>query len=172
MCKTDGGVTKPILILTRDGHDGPRFPATRQTLAKIFMEHHLDFIHCVCSAAGLSAYHFIKRQMAAFAGVILPHDSFGLHLDASGNTTDAELEMKNFPKADELLCELWKDVQIDNHIVKCAYRSPTDESMEVEPLTAEWVENHCSISQYCLQMAKFDDRSCCKEPRCDLKTII
>ena len=65
MCKTDDGVTKPILILTRDGHDGPRFPATRQTSAKIFMEHHLDFIHCVHSAAGLSAYRFIKRQMAA-----------------------------------------------------------------------------------------------------------
>ena len=44
--------------------------------------------------------------------------------------------------------------------------------MDIEPLTAEWVENHCSISQYCRQIAKCDDRSCCKEPRCDLKTII
>ena len=152
MCKTDGGVTKPILILTRDGHDGPLFPATRQTLAKIFMEHDLDFIYCVCSAARLSAYHFIERRMfplsAALAGVILPHDNFGSHLDASGNTTDAELEMKNFQKAGELLCELWNDIQIDNHIVKCTYHSPTDESMEIESLTAEWVENHCSISLY------------------------
>ena len=71
-----------------------------------------------------------------------------------------------------LLCELWNDVQNDTHIVKCTYRSPTDESTDIEPLTAEWVENHCSISQYCLQMAKCYDRSCCKEPRCDLKTII
>ena len=46
MCKTDGGVTKPMLILTRDGHDGPWFPATRQILVKIFMEHNLDFIYC------------------------------------------------------------------------------------------------------------------------------
>ena len=61
MCKTDGGVTKPILILTRDGHYGPHFPATRQILAKIFMEHDLDFIYCVCNAPGLSAYHFIER---------------------------------------------------------------------------------------------------------------
>ena len=61
MCKTDDGVTKPILILTRDGHDGPRFPATRQTLVKIFMEQDLDFIYCVCNAAGLSAYHFTKH---------------------------------------------------------------------------------------------------------------
>ena len=109
---------------------------------------------------------------AAMTGVILPHDNFGSPLDASGNTADAELEMKNFQKAGELLCELWNDGQIDNHIVKCTYHSPTDESMEIEPLTTKWVENHCSISQYCLQMAKCHDLSCCKEPRCDSKTII
>ena len=107
---------------------------------------------------------------AAF--LILPHDKFGLHLDTSGNTMDAKLEMKNFQKAGELLCKLWNNTQIDNDIVKCTYHSPIDESMKIEPLTTEWVENHCSISQYCLQMAKCDDRSCCKEPRCDLKTII
>ena len=44
MCKTDGRVTKPILILMRDGHEGPQFPAMRQILANIFMEHNLDFI--------------------------------------------------------------------------------------------------------------------------------
>ena len=64
--------------------------------------------------------------------------------------------MKTFQKAGELLCELWNNVQIDNHIVKCTYHSPTDKSMEIELLTAEWVENHCNISQYCLQMAKCD----------------
>ena len=64
MCKTDDGVTKPILILTRDEYDGPRFPARRQTLVKIFMEHDLDFIYYVYNAAGLSAYHFIERGMA------------------------------------------------------------------------------------------------------------
>ena len=101
--------------MTRDGHDGPRFPASRQTLAKIFVEHELDFIYCVCNAAGLSQYHFIERQMAplsaALAGVVLPHDNFWSHIDASGSTADAELEIKNFQKAGELLCKLWNDVQ-------------------------------------------------------------
>ncbi len=32
MCKLEDGSTKPILILTRDGHDGPHFPSTRNTL--------------------------------------------------------------------------------------------------------------------------------------------
>ena len=74
------------------------------------MEHDLDFIYCVCNAAGLSTYHFIERRMAplsaALAAVIFSHDNFESHLDASGNTADAELEMKNFQKAGELLCEL------------------------------------------------------------------
>ena len=30
------------------------------------------------------------------AGIILPHDTFGDHLDGSGNTIDQELEEKNF----------------------------------------------------------------------------
>ena len=98
MCKMDDGSTKPILILTRDGHDGPRFPSTRNTLASIFQEHNLDFIFCVCNAAGLSAYHFIERRMdplsAALPGVVLPHDHFGSHLDDSGNKIDTDLERK------------------------------------------------------------------------------
>ena len=70
ICKTDGGAAKPILILTRDGHDGPQFPAMRPTLGKIFMEHDLEFIYCVSNAAGLSAYQFIKRQMAPLSAAL------------------------------------------------------------------------------------------------------
>ena len=108
MCRMADGSTKPIPILTRDGHDGPKFPSTRNTLFNIFKEHDLDFLFCVYNASGLSAYHFIERRMAplsaALAGVVLPHDHFGSHLDASGNTNDVELEKKNFQKADEILC--------------------------------------------------------------------
>ena len=114
MCKMDDGSTKPILILTRDGHDGPRLLSTRNTLASIFKKHDLDFIFCVCNAAGLSAYHFIERRMAplsaALAGVVLPHDHFGSHLGDSGNTSDTDLERKNFEKAGEILCDIWNNI--------------------------------------------------------------
>ena len=102
MCRKDG-LTKPILILSRDGHDGPRFPSTRDTLATVFKKHDLDFIYCVCNAAGLSAFHFIERRMAplslGLAGIILPHEHYGSHLDGNGNTIDPDLELKNFEKA-------------------------------------------------------------------------
>ncbi len=70
MCKLGDGSTKPVLILTRDGHDGPRFPSTRNTLVSIFKEHGLDFVFCVCNAAGLSAYHCIERRMAPLSAAL------------------------------------------------------------------------------------------------------
>ena len=44
MCIIADGSTKPILDLTRDGHGGPRFPSTRNTLFNIVREHDLDFL--------------------------------------------------------------------------------------------------------------------------------
>ena len=40
------------------------------------------------------------------AGVVLPHDSFGSHLDASGWTTDGNLKRQNFQLAEETLVEV------------------------------------------------------------------
>ena len=79
---------KPIWVLTRDGHDGPRFPTTRQTLIKFFQDHDIDFLVAVCNAKGLSSYYFIERRMAPLskelAGIVLTHDSFGTYLDEMG----------------------------------------------------------------------------------------
>ena len=52
--------------------------------------------------ATLLVCQHIKRRMAplsaALAGVVLPHDHFGSHLDDSGNTIDTDLERKNLKK--------------------------------------------------------------------------
>ncbi len=76
----------------------------------------------------------------------LPHEHFGSYLDNSGNTIDADLEREKFQKAGEILCDIWNDISIDNHTVKCSYRNPTDEPKEIDPTDHEWVEKHCSIS--------------------------
>ena len=84
------GQLKPIWIFTRDGHDGPRFPTSRQTLIKFFKDDDIDYLIAVCNAAGLSAFHFIERRMVLLskelAGIVLPHNSFGTHLDENGKT--------------------------------------------------------------------------------------
>ena len=48
------------------------------------------------------------------AGIILPHDTFGNHLDASGNTIDPKLEETNFYAASDVLSEIWSKTVIDN----------------------------------------------------------
>ena len=53
------------------------------------------------------------------AGIILPHDTFGTHLDASGKTIDKKLEEKNFYAASDVLSEIWSKTVIDNHKVDC-----------------------------------------------------
>ena len=40
------------------------------------------------------------------AGVILPHDSYGNHLDSSAKTIDEDLQKKNFFKAAEVLSDI------------------------------------------------------------------
>ena len=71
----------------------------------------------------MSAYNYVERRMAPLsrelAGVILPYDSFGNHLNASGKTID-EVE-KNFRKAGEVLADIWNQVILDGYGVEAEY---------------------------------------------------
>lgn len=40
------------------------------------------------------------------SGIVLPHESYGTHLDGQGRTVDVELEKENFKKAGEVLSEV------------------------------------------------------------------
>ena len=75
-----------------------------------FKEKKVDvYIHRV-NCSGLSAFNRIERRMSPLshdiAGLILPHDAYGSHLDQSGKTIDKELEKRNFQKAAETLSEV------------------------------------------------------------------
>ena len=150
---------KSLDRLTRDWHDGPRFPTTRNTLAAVFEERDIDLLIAacnaaglsafhfieerdidlliaVCNAAGLSAFHFIGRRMAplsaSLAGVVLPYDHFCKHLDEQGRTVDSMLEKKNFEKAGILLAEPFSNLTIDTYPVTAKYRSPDDPATVVK----------------------------------------
>ena len=47
------------------------------------------------------------------AGLILPHDHFGSHLNESGGTINIDLEKLNFRKAGQILAETWSQSMID-----------------------------------------------------------
>ena len=172
------GKLKPIWVSTRDGHDGPRFPSTRQALIKLFQTKDIDYIIAVCNASGLSAYHFIERRIAPLskelAGVILPHDHFGSHLNASRVTVDPELEMKNFKKAGEVLSDIWSSTEING---SAKWVDPKDSAKSFGNFTdrkvgSDWLNRHVRISKYCLEIAKCDDSTCCKALRTNVQTIL
>lgn len=66
------------------------------------------------------------------AGVILTHDHFGTHLDASGQTINTEKEKKIFDAAENVLAEIWNDVMIDNFPVIAKYVHPGGEGSSSE----------------------------------------
>ena len=117
-------------------------------------------------APGSSAYNPVERRMTPFskhtAGIILPFDTFGNHLDASNKTIDSELEVKNFEATGKILAEIWSESIIDNHPVVASYTSlPEKEHSKVLfHKTEEWKAKHVRQSQYMLQIVKCSDKSC------------
>ena len=96
-----------------------RKPALSQTKPRVFCEHNLDYIMVATAthAPGQSAFNAVERRMAPLskelAGVILPYDVYGSHLDSSNKTVDKELELKNFAAAGQSLTEIWSSMVFD-----------------------------------------------------------
>lgn len=63
-------------------------------------------------APGQSAFNIVERRMSPLsrdlAGLILPYDKFGSHLDPSSHkTVDFDLEKRNFAAAGNILADVW-----------------------------------------------------------------
>ena len=90
--------------------ENPRFPKTLAYGIKRFKDLNLDAYVTVTYAPGNSAFNQVERRVAPLskelAGVILPHEHYGSHLDSSGKTIDEELERRNFKKAGTTLAEV------------------------------------------------------------------
>jgi hypothetical protein len=139
-----------------------------------FIEWDLDVFLSGTHAPHYSAFNRVERRMAPLsrelAGLILPHDHFGTHLNASGKTVDTELEKSNFRKAGETLAEVWSSVVIDNYKVVAQYVEQTDADTPSEP-DSRWTARHVRQSQYFLQIVKCDESGCCKPWRSTWKTF-
>ena len=96
--KVSNGAIKPLFFIAVDG--GPdEAPSNQKTLlawAGYFKRHDIDAIFIFNNAPGYSAYNKVERRMAPLskdtAGIVLPFDTFGSHLDGSNKTIDIELE--------------------------------------------------------------------------------
>lgn len=150
---------KPVLIISSDGgpDENPRYRKVIAHAIEHFKQYDLDAVFIVTNAPGRSAFNRVERRMAPLSreltGVVLPHDSFGNHLDSSGRTLDESLEKDNFKKAGDILAEIWSAVCIDGHEVVAKYIDPNNDTSSVPDLPAEvWYTEHVKESQYLLQV--------------------
>jgi hypothetical protein len=105
------------------------------------------------------------------AGIILPYDTFGSHLNSKGETIDDQLEQKNFQKAGETLAEVWNEAVIDHHPVFAEWRGGV-KLEDIDYPDQKWFVDHVKSSQYFLQIVKCDNQECCPPMRSSLKKVI
>ncbi|CAF4344729.1 unnamed protein product, partial [Rotaria magnacalcarata] len=116
---------KPIVIICVDGgpDENPRYSKTLVGGVNLFKKYELDCLFVASNCPGRSAYNMVERRMAPLsnqlAGLILPHDYYGTHLNDSGKTIDSTLEIQNFKRAGECLAEVWNELTIDSYPVAC-----------------------------------------------------
>ena len=99
------------------------------------MKHDLDAFFLATNAPGRSAFNHVERHMVPLshdlAGVVLPHNSFGNHLNSQNQTVDKELEVKKFAKAGEELAEIWSQTVIDGGDTVAEYIRPETNEIPV-----------------------------------------
>ncbi|XP_017475728.1 PREDICTED: uncharacterized protein LOC108365992 [Rhagoletis zephyria] len=171
--KDNCGRVKPVIFVSSDGgpDENPRYPKVVAHAIHHFQKHDLDAIFIFTNAPGRSAFNRVERRMAPLsrelAGVILPHDSFGNHLDGNGKTVDPTLEKINFRKAGEVLAEIWSGMVIDSYEVFAEYieaDARAENFVPVLPCT-KWYSTHVRESQYMLQIVKCTNIYCCGQMR-------
>ena len=159
---------KPIMLMETDGaqDEAPCFPKPLASAVSLFKEYNLDVLLHGVNASGLSAFNPVERRMAPLshdlAGLVLPHDSFGNHLDSSGKTIDNELEQQNFFNAVEVLSNVWSNTVIDGYKVEATAMSIGKEK-DLDDVDPTWAKEHVRQSRYCLQVVKCGREECCSK---------
>ena len=117
----------------------------------------LDFFHFLKSsvlihevnAAVLPGFNRVERCTAPLlhdhSGLILTHDSFGNHLGENVETTDIDLEIRNFFKTAEVLSDVWPKTVINRHPLNCV-EVPVGQSYEPPISKPTWVTEHVQQS--------------------------
>ena len=90
---------KKVMIVTVDGgpDENPRFQQTIASAIEYFEEYQLDALFLATNVSGRNAFNRTKRRIAPISremnGLILPHETFGSHLDGNGKTIDDAFEL-------------------------------------------------------------------------------
>lgn len=87
------------------------------------------------------------------AGLILPHNHHGEHLDGRQETIDDDMERQNFSYAGGVLSEIWSSTVIDGYPTVAEYVEPDNDQSNIESSYSEkWRMEHVRESHYLLQV--------------------
>ena len=165
--ESDDNDFKPVLIKTVDGgpDENPRFEKNILGACQVKRKYKHDAVIEVTNAPGLSAFNRVERRMhplsLAMAGVILPHDTFGSHLDSQGKTVDFDLEKENFAAAGQVLADVFGNITIDGHEVQARYVANSPNIQLMTDPGGKYRDRHVIETQYLTAVLSCDDRSCC-----------
>src|SRR3954447_24700774 len=124
--KTNGEI-RPIWVLLVNGgpDENPRHLKNIKTYCQLFQKFDLDYLTVRTHAPGQFKYNPVERGMATLsgklAGITLPTDHFGTHLNTQGKVIDPELALQNFRYAGESLCDIWSRDLIFGKCVNARY---------------------------------------------------
>ena len=161
-------------VVTVDGgpDENPRYRKVIDVAIRNFLKYKLDALFLATNAPRRSAFNRVERRMAPLsrelAGLVLPHDHYGSHLNDKLQTADVELEKKNFRYAGKTLAEVWNDLMFDGFPVVCEYVDPAVSEISTDSIPcwdSKWFASHVRSSQYFLQIVKCANRKCCSKPR-------
>lgn len=97
------------MTVDRGPDETPRYQKVIGFGIQHFKPQVFDALFLATNAPGRSAYNRVERRMALLsrelAGLVLPHDQFGSHLDERGVTIDEHLERSNFEFAGNVFAE-------------------------------------------------------------------
>ena len=123
---------KPIVIVNIDtsgSENNTRYPKTLATAMDRFKKYDLDVLVMINQAPGQNLFNVVERRLSPLshdlAGLILPHDHFGTHLNESGLTENAGLELENFKRTGDVLAEVWSMNVLDEYPVLAEYIQPS-----------------------------------------------
>jgi hypothetical protein len=139
------GRVKPIVIMSVDNsglENNTRYSKTLVSAINKFKKHNLDALVIVNQAPEQTLFNVVERRLAPMshdlAGLILPHDHFGTHLNNNGLTEHTELEKTNFQLTGNVLAEVWSMNVLDEHPVVAEYINPSpiiDEQLKMADST-------------------------------------
>ncbi|CAM4901821.1 unnamed protein product [Rotaria socialis] len=150
------GRVKPIVIINVDAsglENNTRYLKTLASAIDKFKKYNLDALVLVAQAPGQAIFNVVERRLSPMsqdlAGLILPHDHFGTHLNDVGLTQHAELEKENLKLTGNVLAEIWSMNVLDECSVVSEYINPSPMIDDQLKMTDSSLALNSIIDQVC-----------------------